>query len=217
MIGLFGGTFDPVHCGHLRAAHEARVALGLDRVLMVPCGDPPHRGRPRADGEQRLAWLRTAVGDHPYLIADDRELRRNGPSYTVDTLAELRHEVGPSEPVVLLLGVDAFLGLTGWHRWEQLLALAHLAILHRPDSVLPTADPTGDPLQRLLASRRCDSPCALRDSPSGRLHTLAITPLAISSTAVRRLLQDGGDPCCLVPDRLRDALMASDAYRAACV
>ena len=213
MIGLFGGTFDPVHCGHLRAAHEAWESLQLDQVLLVPCGDPPHRGRPHADGAQRLAWLREAIGDHPGLVADDRELRRNGPSYSVDTLGELRAEYGPERPLLLLLGVDAFLGLPGWHRWQEILEQAHIVVIHRPGATLPNPDSRGSTMERLLAERLCADNDGLQQRNAGCIRFLPITPLSISSSQIRRLLAAGDDPRWLVPDSVHRQIRDATAYR----
>ncbi len=130
-VGVFGGTFDPVHHGHLRTALEVLEGCGLEQLRLVPALVPPHRPQPRAPAPLRLEMLRRAVAGEPRLVVDDRELRRGGPSYTVDTLAELRAAVG-TRPLCLVLGADAFLGLPGWHRWRELFALAHLVVVERP-------------------------------------------------------------------------------------
>ncbi len=131
MIGIFGGTFDPVHFGHLRPALEVQQALGLDEVRFIPAGQPPHRDMPHATAPQRLSMLQTAIEDQPGFAADEREIQREGPSYMVDTLALLREELGQI-PLCLILGYDAFLGLPAWHQWHRLIELAHLVITHRP-------------------------------------------------------------------------------------
>lgn len=136
-LGLFGGTFDPVHLGHLRLAEEAREALGLASVRWIPAGQPPHRGAPRLSGAHRLAMVRLAVAGNPAFQVDGAEVESPGPSYTVTTLERLRRELGPEQPLVLLLGADAFAGLPGWHRWQALLGLAHLVVLHRPVMLWP--------------------------------------------------------------------------------
>src|SRR5210317_2209069 len=124
MIGVFGGTFDPIHFGHLRSALEICESLDLKEIRFIPCRIPPHRGEPVADPMQRMAMVRAALAGQPDMILDDREIKREGPSYMVDTLESLRSEF-TTEPLCLVLGMDAFLGLSSWHRWKDLLTLAH--------------------------------------------------------------------------------------------
>lgn len=206
-IGVFGGTFDPVHHGHLRTALEVLEGCGLEQLRLVPAHVPPHRPQPRAPADLRLEMLRRAVAGEPRLVVDDRELRRGGPSYTVDTLAELRAEVG-TRPLCLVLGADAFLGLPGWHRWRELPGLAHLVVVERPGTRLePDAALAG-----LLAGRRSPDAAALARSSAGLLWQQPVTPLDISASAIRALLASGGDPRFLVPEAVRELLMASRCY-----
>ena len=132
-IGLLGGTFNPVHNGHLRSAVEVRERLALDELRLVPSARPPHRAAPEVTAEQRLAMVQLALAGSDELQVDARELQRSSPSWTVDTLASLRAELGPQAVVFFILGWDAFCGLPGWHRWQELLELAHLVVLQRPD------------------------------------------------------------------------------------
>jgi nicotinate-nucleotide adenylyltransferase len=206
-VGILGGTFDPVHLGHLRAALEVREACGLAEVRLVPAGAPPHRPAPVAGAALRLRLLRAAVAGVPGLAVDDRETRRAGPSWTVDTLAGLRAE-DPARSLCLVLGADAFLGLEDWHRWRELPALAHLVVVHRPGWTLAP----GGELGRLLAERRATDPAALRDPAGGAIFVQAITPLAISSSEIRALLARGGDPRFLVPEAVREILVAGGCY-----
>ena len=122
-IGIFGGTFDPIHYGHLRTAFEMLQALQLTEIRFFPSGDPPHRGETYADAVSRAEMVRVAIMQQPGFTIDDRELRRDGPSYTIDTLAELREEL-PGHSLSLIVGMDAFLGLETWHRWDEILGLA---------------------------------------------------------------------------------------------
>jgi len=199
--------FDPVHYGHLRAAFEVREALALERVLLVPAADPPHRDRPVASGPARLAMLRAAIGDSPWFEADERELRRGGRSYTVLTLEELRREHG-ARPLVLIVGLDAFLGLPSWHRWEEVLGLAHLAIAPRPGTALP---PEG-PLARLLAARRDSDPRAFAAAAAGRIYVNEGTQLDVASTGLRATLEDGRDPRYLMPEAVRRMILETGIY-----
>lgn len=135
-IGVYGGTFDPVHVGHLRAALEVAARLELDVVRMLPCADPPHRGQPMASARHRFGMLQAALAGEARLVADDRELRREGPSYTVDTLRDLRDELGAGVDLHLLLGSDAFRELDTWHEWRQITGLARIVVIERPGSEL---------------------------------------------------------------------------------
>ena len=130
MIGVFGGTFDPIHFGHLRSALEIGESLRLKEIRFIPCRIPPHRDEPLADPLQRLAMVRAALAGQPEMIADDREIKRDGSSYMVDTLESLRNEF-VNDPLCLILGMDAFMELPTWHRWQDLLTLAHLVVMHR--------------------------------------------------------------------------------------
>jgi nicotinate-nucleotide adenylyltransferase len=208
-IGLFGGTFDPVHFGHLRAALEASERLGLPSLRLLPAGDPPHRGDPVATATQRLAMLELAVASCPQLQVDDRELRRPGPSFMVDTLTDVRAEVGTT-PVLLLIGQDAANALDGWHRWRDLFGLAHLVVLRRPDAHFSC---TGELLQE-IERRRTPVPGDLLQSPAGKILPLEVTQLDISSTLIRRLLAEGKSPQYLAPDSVLEYIRQQRLYGA---
>jgi len=187
-IGLLGGTFDPVHYGHLRAADEVRAALGLAEVRLVPAGDPPHRAAPSASAEQRLAMLDLAVPEFPGLVVDPREIAREGKSYTVLTLEELRAE-SPARPLVLIVGVDAFAGFPTWHRWREVFTLGHVVVVTRPDASIDDAivGVLGDE----WAARVATDASKLESTPAGTIFVQSIRPQPISSTAIRRALAHG--------------------------
>lgn len=206
-LGIFGGTFDPIHNGHLRTAFELAECLDLERVLFVPAADPPHRPPPRVPASVRLAMVRAAIEDEPRFTLDERELRRGGPSYTVLTLEELRRERGP-QPLVLCLGMDAFLGLPQWHRWTELTGLAHLAVAHRPGF----EPPAGDALGELVAARRALLPVELQASPAGRVYFFAGTQVELSATELRSVLESGRDPRYLMPEAVRRMIRATGTY-----
>jgi nicotinate-nucleotide adenylyltransferase len=208
-IGVFGGTFDPIHCGHLRTAFELWQELKLAEIRFLPTGSPPHREKLYASPEQRLEMVRAAVADQPAFIVDDREVRRSGVSYSVDTLAELRHEY-PQRSLCLLLGMDAFLGLPGWHRWRELLGLAHIVVAHRPGWRAPTTGPLGE----LMVDHGTGSILALQQEHAGRVYVRAVTQLEISSTELRTLITGGGDPRYLVPDAVRKIILETRCYAA---
>ncbi|MEW9573104.1 nicotinate-nucleotide adenylyltransferase [Rhodanobacter sp. Si-c] len=197
-LAIFGGTFDPIHIGHLTVAWEAAELLDAE-VRLMPANVPPHRPVPLASAAERVAMLRAALAGQSRLALDARELGREGPSYTVDTLRELRGEQG-ARPLVLLLGADAFAGLPGWHRWRELFDYAHIGVLSRPgaDAVVP------DALAEEVAARHVDDVAALRSVPGGKVTELMVTPLEVSATRIRELLAAGRDPRYLLPPGLFD-------------
>lgn len=207
MLGVYGGTFDPVHYGHLRTALEVREALGLAELRFLPCRIPPHRGTPGASPGQRLRMLELALEDAgPGFALDRRELEREGPSYMVDTLASLRAEA-PARPLCLIVGMDAFCGLPSWHRWRELFGLAHIAVMRRPDA--PEPEWAGELAGEVKARRSEDlSP------PAGRVVFLEVTQLAISATGIRRLVALGKSPRYLLPDPVLRTIQSEDLYRA---
>ena len=197
-LALLGGTFDPIHNAHLRVAWEAAEFLDAD-VRLLPASVPPHREQPVASARQRAALVQAALVGQACLLLDPRELQRDGPSYTIDTLLEIRAEIGPERSLVLLVGADAFAGLPSWHRWRELFEYAHIGVLTRPGhdaSVLPTE------LRTKIASRRAANPHSLREAPAGRVLPIPVTPLEISASQVRALLAAGREPRFLVPDAL---------------
>ncbi|MBS0578372.1 MAG: nicotinate-nucleotide adenylyltransferase [Proteobacteria bacterium] len=206
-IGIFGGTFDPIHCGHLRTAFELWQELRLSEVRLMPTGTPPHRDQLYASAELRLRMVRAAVADQPSFVVDDREVRRTGVSYSVDTLTELRREF-PDRSLCLLVGMDAFLGLPHWHRWRELLALAHIVVAHRPGWSAPTTGPLGE----VMVDHGTGSIRELHTRPAGRIYVHAGTQLEISSTELRALLVAGRDPRYLVPDEVRQIILETRCY-----
>lgn len=206
-IGIFGGTFDPIHYGHLRTAFEMLQALDLAEVRFIPSGDPPHRGRTFADARLRLRMVRAATADQAGFVVDEREFEREGPSYTVDTLRSLREEHG-DRPIGLIIGMDAFLGLTSWYRWEDILGLAHLIVAHRPGWKAPDMGPLGELLEDHGTHRITD----LTTEACGYVHVHAVTQLEISSTEIRDLVAAGRDPRFLMPDGVRDIILESGCY-----
>lgn len=194
-IGIFGGTFDPVHFGHLRPVLEVLEELDLAEVRLIPCHIPPHRDLPQIGGNYRKELLQLAVAGVPRLVVDDRELARPGPSYTVDTLASLRREF-PAVSLCLILGMDSFLGLPGWHRWRELAELAHLVVLDRPGSAPSVEGELAD----WLADRRIESSQRLGTTRAGAVYFHPVTQLDISASRIRRLIADGRPPRFLMPD-----------------
>ncbi len=208
MIGIYGGTFDPIHNGHLRTALEVKEAVGMDEVRFIPSRHPPHRGVPGATPEQRLALLRTALADaEPGFRVDAREMERTGPSYMVDTLASIRAEIGP-EPLCLIVGLDAFLNLHRWHRWRELFDLAHIIVMRRPGSTPAYADE----LKFLLGERVTPKPGALRTQARGAIHFVEVSQLDISATRIRSAIAAGLSPRYLLPDPVLRAIHQLGLY-----
>ena len=212
-VAIFGGTFDPVHFGHLRLAQELAESLRVEEVRFMPGGQPPHRASPQVTALQRLDMTRLAIADNALFRIDDREVRRSGPGYTVDTLTEVRAEIGATRPLCLLLGADAFLDLATWHRWHDLFALAHIVIAHRPGFPPETwPERMPEPLAREYTARLMQQPFAVHLSPAGGIVTQAIAALDISASMIRDSLARGVSPRYLLPDRVLDYIRKHGLY-----
>jgi len=217
-LGILGGTFDPIHIAHLRMAQEALEACALGAVRFIPAGQPPHRDRPGAAAEHRLAMTRLALKDCEQFELDDAEVLSNGPSYTVPTLERLRQTFGAERPLVLLLGMDAFLGLESWHRWRELFDLAHVVVATRPGNVMnftkqgTTTTGSASALADEFRARHTPSPDSLSASAAGRISQFAMTPLDVSATAIRARMAVGKSPRFLVPDGVLDYIEANHLY-----
>jgi nicotinate-nucleotide adenylyltransferase len=214
-LGIFGGTFDPLHVGHLRLAIEAREALGLAEVCFIPAGNPALRNAPRAAPQDRLAMVELALASLPGCSMDPAEVlaapAHPAPSYTVDTLRRLRAKHGSTRPLVLLLGADAFARLEEWHRWRDLFDLAHIAVATRPghEIIVGAGDTALDGEFRARKRAAAD----LAAAPAGRIVPFAITALEISATAIRERLARGLSVRHLVPDPVLDYIETQQIYR----
>ncbi|MGA9854107.1 MAG: nicotinate-nucleotide adenylyltransferase [Gammaproteobacteria bacterium] len=206
-IGIFGGSFDPIHFGHLRPALEILDALSLDEIRFIPTGQPAHRGLPVAPARLRLEMVKAAVTMEPRFVVDEREIKRRTPSYTADTLAELRDEY-PDDALALLVGMDAFLGFPGWHQWRKMFDYAHVVVAHRPGWVLQS----GGDLADVIYKRQAMSALELWSATAGRILLQPVTQLEISSTQVRASIAAGGDPRYLVPEPVRELIHNSNCY-----
>jgi len=208
-IGVLGGTFDPVHIGHLRGGLEVAELMQLDELRLTPNARPPHRDTPQVSALDRLAMVECAVAGVATLVVDSRELQRDTPSYTIDTLELMRADLAADDQLFLLLGWDAFCGLPTWHRWEDLLLHCHILVLQRPDA---DSEPP-DALRNLLAARSVSDPLALK-GPGGQIAFVWQTPLAVSATQIRQLLASGKSVRYLVPDAVLAYIDAHGLYRA---
>ena len=213
-IGIFGGTFDPIHYGHLRLAEEIAEGAKLAEVRFMPSGTPPHRARPGADAQHRLEMARLATADNPCFKVDERETKRAGPGYTYDTLVELRQELGENRPIALLLGADAFLELATWHRWRELFNLAHIVVAYRPGFPIDTwQSRMPEPLAHEYAARYMQQPLAVHLAPAGGMAAVSMTGLDISATFVRNALHAGSSVRYLLPDRVLAYIRSHGLYR----
>ena len=207
MIGILGGTFDPVHFGHLRPALDVKLALGLEEIRLIPAHIPPHRGQPQASSHQRIHMLQTAVEGIGGFTVDARECERDGPSYTLDTLMSLRQDL-PAETLCLLVGMDAFRGLPTWHRWRELLDHCHMVVMTRPLARFPDQGELADYIQR----HRVWDINVLREHGSGLLCLQEVTQLEISGTRLRRLLASGEPADFLLPARVLEMIHTNHLY-----
>lgn len=209
MIGILGGTFDPVHFGHLRPALDVAEALKLEEVRLIPCGQPPHREQPYASGLQRLSMLRAAASCYAGFKVDDRELRREGPSYMVDTLASLKKDF-PDKNLCLILGLDAFLHLESWHQWQRLFELANIVVTHRPGWSMEQIKQQTE-LARLVNERTVPAD-TLATKQAGFITFLPVTQLDISSTQIRQQLKQGKRVSYLLPEKVEQLIVNQNIY-----
>lgn len=212
-IGILGGTFDPVHFGHLRLAEEMLELARLSEIRFIPAGTPPHRGKPQTSALHRNAMVRLAIAGQSAFVLDEREIERTTPCYTVDTLRELRAELGAAQPLCLLMGGDAFLQLHTWHEWERLFELAHIVVGYRPGFTLEERIHSATvELQQHYRQRLCTAK-ALSHDAFGGIAELAIPKLEISATDIRRRVAEGRSIRYLLPDAVADYIHQHHLYQ----
>lgn len=207
-LGIFGGTFDPIHIGHLRLALELKQQLALDQMYLLPCYLPPHRSAPGASAKQRVDMLQLALQDCRELQVDTRELQRDKPSYTLDTLMELRAEVGVQTSLSLCMGMDSFCALDSWYEWQQLIRFAHIVVVERPGYELPAVGPVAE-----LVGRHGADLTALKAAAMGAVVVVAPRLLPVSATEIRAQLKAGQSPQFLLPDAVLNYIHAQQLYR----
>lgn len=211
-IGILGGTFNPIHYGHLRMAQELADALNLDAVHFIPAANPPHKHKPEISAEQRAAMVRLAIADNKSFVFDDRELHRSGASYTLDTLHSLRETLGRKISITLFMGSDAFTQFDTWYRWQEIISLCHIALVQRPQlsghehKLLKT-------LETFLHNHYTENSDELHQQPSGLITMRQITALDISSTAIRQKLQHGDSVRYLMPDNVIEYIQQHQLYQ----
>lgn len=211
-IGILGGTFDPIHFGHLRLAEEMLEQADLQQIRFIPAGNPPHRGSPQVAAQQRSAMVQLAIAGQPAFVLDEREVMRDKPSYTVDTLRELRAELGAAQPLCLLMGGDAFLELHTWHEWEQLFELAHIVVGFRPGFTLEERIHGATAELQSHYRRRLCATAAMAQHPNGGVAELAIPKLEISATDIRCRVAEGRSIRYLLPDAVADYIHQHHLY-----
>jgi nicotinate-nucleotide adenylyltransferase len=211
-IGLLGGTFDPIHFGHLGMAQELAEALALDTVKFIPAAVPPLKSQPSASAADRCAMVQLAIANNPDFQLDDRELKRTGPSYTLDTLRSLRSELSEQDSLVLFIGSDAFKQFNRWHQWQEIIRLCHIALVARPDSDVSTG--LNPELVTFLQDHYTENAMDLQSESAGLITMQAITPLAISSSAIREQLKNRQSARYLTPDCVLDYIAQHGLYQA---
>ena len=211
-IGLLGGTFDPIHFGHLGMAQELAQALALDTVKFIPAAVPPLKSQPSASAADRCAMVQLAIANNPDFQLDDRELKRTGPSYTVETLRSLRSELSEQDSLVLFIGSDAFKQFNRWHQWQEIIQLCHIALVARPDSEVSTG--LNPELVTFLQDHYTENAMDLQSESAGLITMQAITPLAISSSAIREQLKNRQSARYLTPDCVLDYIAQHGLYQA---
>jgi nicotinate-nucleotide adenylyltransferase len=206
MIGVFGGTFDPIHFGHLRPALDVMQAVGLQQVRFIPLHGPVHRDPPHAPAGLRLQMVETAIASQQGFVADDRELQRAGPSYTVDTLRELRG-IFADQPLCLMMGMDAFSGFPDWHEPDEILQLAHLIVMRRPGE-----ERLSVVANELLKRHQGREVSMIKQRPAGSILLQTVTQLDISATSIRHMLNQGLMPRYLLPEAVLEQIQTNRLY-----
>ena len=213
-VGILGGTFDPIHYGHLRLAQEALEQCMLSTVRFIPGGTPPHRTAPLASAAHRLQMVRLAIQDQPGFAVDEREVQRTDPCYSVDTFSALRAELGSQQSLCLLLGSDAFLQLHSWHQWEKLFELTHIVVMQRPGRPVGNAMAQADGgLSKQYQSRLAPSPQLLHESPGGLVVVLDMPQLDISATDIRSRAAQHKNLRYLLPDAVAHYIQINQLYK----
>ncbi len=208
-VGVFGGTFDPIHYGHLRSALELSERLELTQLRLMPCAMPPHRELTQCSAQQRAAMVELAVAGESRLMCDTRELQRSGPSYTIDSLIELRQELGEQTSLSLIMGCDALLDIDSWYRWKEILDWAHVVVIARPGWRLPVQGPVA----QWIEDNTLGAVDGIKERTAGGILIEELRPLAISSTEIRAMLASDHSVRYLLPESVLDYIEQHKLYR----
>lgn len=209
-VGIYGGTFDPIHYGHLRPSLELCEILGMAQVRFIPAFLPPHRDEPRSSVEHRLEMVQQAIKAEPKFVLDDREIKRGGASYMVDTLASLRQDY-PQNPLCLLMGMDAFAAIDRWHRWQELLDYAHIIVSQRPETDFNAQELWPETIQDFYQTHQADRQ-SIAQSLCGKIRLETVTQLSISATDIRKRLKNGQSIRFLVPEAVINLINYYNLY-----
>lgn len=212
LIGVLGGTFNPIHFGHLRLAQELTDALNLKEVRFIPAANPPHKDAPSVSAFYRAEMVKLAIADNPSFKLDERELQREGASYTIDTLISLRSKIGPEVALCLIMGSDAFTRLNTWHRWQEILDYCHIILVQRPPITVTNQPPLANELTLLLQNHYTENVSDLTNQNAGFIHMQTITALSISSTAIRAAFKLKQIPRYLMPQTVIDYIAINQLY-----
>ena len=210
LVGILGGTFNPIHLGHLRMAQELADALNLSEVRFIPAANPPHKNMPTVSAKHRAAMVQLAIAGNPIFTLDTCELERMGVSYTIDTLISLREELGADAALCLIMGSDAFVHLNTWARWHELLIYCHIILVQRPNTSQQPKLP--NELAMLLQDHYTEDLEDLFNKTAGYIHMQAITPLDISSTKIREALKKGTSTNYLIPESVITYIVTHKLY-----
>ncbi len=211
-IGILGGTFNPIHFGHLRMAQELAEALSLEEVRFIPSANPPHKPAPEVSAEHRAAMVQLAIANNPLFKLDKLELLRTGASYTFDTLVSMREELGMQASITLFMGNDAFTKLNTWHRWQELLTLCHICLVARPSKPNQPTERLSKGLESYLQEHYTELSDELTQHANGLITMQHITALDISSTAIREALKQQHSVRYLLPDNVLSYIQEHQLY-----
>ncbi len=209
MIGIFGGSFDPVHFGHIKTALALLENFDFEQIRFIPCQQSPHKNKVYASAEHRWQMLSLIANSHEKLMVDDCELKRHAPSYTIDTLIELRERFGDKKSLVLILGIDAYLKFCQWHHYENILSYCHLMILQRPGYTLPESGCEKDYINSCMV----EDIALLTDTAYGKIFLSDLEKIDISSTQIRRTIADGEQPRYVIPGNVWNYIKRNKLYK----
>lgn len=208
-IGVFGGTFDPIHNGHIQSVTEGARHLNLTKVLLLPAHIPPHKSNVIASSKHRLAMAEMVCQHHPLFTCDDRELQRQAPSYTIDTLIEIS-ECYPKHTLYLFIGMDSFINFTTWYRWQDILKQCHLIVSARPNYVITDIN---QETQQLLSQSQVNTPSMLKKHKAGKIYLFEQSDFLVSSTEIRHQLQQTNERLDNIPDYIAQYIKAHKLYQ----
>jgi nicotinate-nucleotide adenylyltransferase len=212
LVGILGGTFNPIHYGHLRMAQELADGLGMDEVRFIPSANPPHKDSVPVSAEHRAAMVKLAIADNPKFAIDELELSRDGASYTIDTLISLRETLGKDTSLCLMMGSDAFVKLNTWHRWRELLNYSHIILVQRPDQGKPQ-EALPEVLQTLLRDHYAEDVSELSKTNAGLINMQAISAQDISASQIRENLKHGVSVRYLLPKEVIGYIQQLQLYK----